>query len=680
MDRRLSATDGAQANSFWRNLWRFFPLGLLVFILFVLLGAALLWFQTEEYRSEAKLLALPGDSYSVRDDPQSTSVSENFRPEAVMNVEMQLLLSRDLGLATLRRVGNKKPSGVALERDIDAFRSKLRVLPVPEANVIELSFAGESPKKSQEMLNQVLKSYFDARQAVLRSDRLDPLVAQRDEAREELRSTNLALVSFRGQNNITDFELQTQSEVNNNSDLRQQLASTRASLSSARSALGRLRSLSANVPKEVEIFRDDTEVQRSLGVINAEILRLEARRTDLAKRYLPGSPLIQEVDRQIAGLRSAATSPGQVAKQSRRFGRNTDFDTATGRLRETEANASGLAAQVNQLIRELTASEQRLASLNRVAAEVADLTIQKDIADQRYRILATQVEEEQARTTGSSLTNVRVIQQPTLPFKKATSSRLLLAGSSFTGLVLGSAMVLGLAIMRRDEPEVAIERAQSEKTAFAKTVPDSEAALDKAKAMGMDILASLEADEQSPLDPSHLPNHLSRFADNESKTNRGQVVAFLAATSEPYVTALNKLIDAFRDDGRTAIIRFEAPSYFGRFESNDPVNLIPGERSMFVGGSTAWLGRTDTSATLEKIRKQYDWVLLFLPPAGDEDGFTQSGLQMQYSSANADFQLMLVDHSAPAITRVNALTKELVEAGIRPQGAVLTRKNRTKPF
>ena len=162
MNRRLAPLgggSGVRPATVLRRALFYWPWALLAFLLTLILGLAVLFLLPSPYKSEARLLALPGDYYAVRDDPERISGNESLRPEDVMNVEMQLLSSRDLKREALKRSGAAVAEDMAAERAIDEIDKDLVVLPVTQASTIELSYTADNAQDAQRMLETVLQSW-----------------------------------------------------------------------------------------------------------------------------------------------------------------------------------------------------------------------------------------------------------------------------------------------------------------------------------------------------------------------------------------------------------------------------------------------------------------------------------------------------------------------------------------
>lgn len=616
MDWRLRPLGGVRRvrpAAVLRRAVFYWPWALIVFLATLVLGLTILFLLPAPFKSEARLLALPGDYYSVRDDPDRVAGNESLQPEDVMNVEMQLLSSRDLKREALERSGVAVEAGPATEKAIDDIDRDLLVLPVAEANVIELSYTADEPKEAQEMLRTILKSYFAMRADVFTSGRLELLIRQRDAARKDLQIANEALSGFQRTNNVANVQEQITGAVEINTALRRDLADARALLSGSQGALGRQRRAASSLPRTVEIFRDNTEATRARSDIQAKIVALEAERADLAQRYMEGSPLIEKVDTQITGLRQSLARASEELPVARRVGPSAAYDEATRGVRESEASVSSTASRIAQLGREIAELETRLQRLNALAADIADLEVQREVTENRFRALAAQVEAARSRAVeaGTGSTNVRIIQQPTLSSARVRSPAMLLAATVLIASILGGATAFVLATLR-DVPV------------------DAE---DAAESFGVPIVVDLR--NEASLDALPAPDMVRAVDD----AGTGRVIGVVGATHHEYAHSLHALVRLFAEEGATAVVTFEPGAYDGALRSRQAPRQVAQNPDRYLIGSRAWLEGRAGSDLLDLLRTKHRWIILFVPPASGS-----IGEQLQLSAASqSDENVVLVN-------------------------------------
>ncbi|MCT2399907.1 GumC family protein [Novosphingobium mangrovi (ex Huang et al. 2023)] len=615
-----------------------------------LFGVAVALLLPAKYESEARLLALPSDYYAVRNDNNEVAGAEDFKPEEVLNVEMQILSSEDLETEAVVRSGVPAGDKAVIEQARKEFAKNLHIERVEGANVILLSYTAGAPGQAQRKLANLIDSYFDARARVLTSGRVGLLARRRDEAKRRLDKANAALETFQTQHDVADIDAQISGAVTIDTELRQNLSETTADLSQARSALANLRNTASRVPDRVELFRDDSEATRAVAQLQGELLKLQASRADLASRYMEGAAPIAKVDAEIAALRKTIEEKSAGLREARRLGRNTYYDAARDRVFENEAAVSGQTAKLSKLKGEIAQSGERLRALNRIGSRVNDLRIQRDVAVQRYRMLATKVEQARAMEaealTGS--TNIRVIQQPTRPDKRSNSPMLLIAGSILAGLILA---VAGLFVVATGRTAI---------------LDDAEATAAAGAPVIMDLRQPATA-----ADPAH--NRLRQYlAGLHAPPGSGHVIALAGTGARDYAQALRPVIRGLeKTDGSLAVVTFEEAAYglpFGRL-----AKFLDGRKFARIKvGTAAWSIDGTGSALIETLRSRHSCVLLVIPPvAGDSADKEASDARLRIAAA-ADNVLLIMQTERTRTAEAQTVTKALEVLDGHVGGLVLT--------
>lgn len=651
MQTRLAPPAGSARTSGLRTIERLFyywRTAALIFAVVVLIGILLAIVLPAKYRSDARLLALGSDTYDVRSNPNAATGSEAFKPQEVVNVEMQLLASRDLHRAALLRSGVSPADAHALEVATDRFGQHLKVTQVSAANVIELSYVDRDPDRAAATLRNLLDVYFEARTRVLTSGRVAQLGRARDKARIDLDRASAALRAYQAKHQIADIDAQIAGAVSVDTALRQQRSQSAADVSGGTTRLSQLRKSASDIPATVELYHDDTEANRAIAEMQGQVLQLEAKRSDLASRYMQGSPLIDQIDKQIGGLRTAITEHSGTLSEAHRVGRNTYYDAAIDRVRENRASVSGDSARRGQLGRELAASSARLRTLNDVAGTIANLKLQQDVATDRYRLLSTQIEQAGAKASdaGAGNSNVRIIQQPNVPDERENSVGLLIAGSVLFGLLLGAAGLFVRATSRR-------------------AVLDA----DEASA-SLDV--PVVADLRQPLrvDASGIRGIATKLADGGG----AKTVALVATDQGDLETPIRALIGELEqaNPGSVVTITFEEAAY--HFDDGQFTRLIASDvvRARVRVGSTAWSIEETGAKLLAELRERYRWTVLVIPPLprGAENG-DALGQRIKLATM-ADVVLLIVGADQARSAAAQRISAMLREVGRPLRGLVLT--------
>lgn len=636
------------------------PKAALIFLTVFVIGVAVALLLPARYRSEARLLTLPGDYYAVRaQDRAANDSTESFKPEELANVEMQLLSSEDLQREVLTRLGIAQEGSPAMEKARKTFAKNLTIQRVDGANVIELGYSDASPDEAATRLKTLLDVYFANRAQVLASGRSTLIAQRRDAAEQEFNAADSALRSFQERNGIVDIEGQVNGAIAVDTALRQSLTSTRAELSQAQGSVSKLRRSSTVVPRTVELYRDDSEATKAIADMQSQILTLEAKRADLQGRYMADSPLITQVDKQISGLRTAITQQSGKLKEARRVGRNSYYDAANDRILQSDAAASGEAAKLNQLGQELADSQLRLRNLNEVAAIIARQRTKRDLAEERFRSLTKQWEDARAHeleaTTGN--TNVRIIQRPSVPDSRSNGLIPMIAGAIAAALAIAGAATLVM-IARRD------------------TYLDPEEAR-----QGLGVPLTIDLTHSDAQDRDRLVR-LPAFQDRPVDAGKpGRIVALVTADTAPYGRELGRLMQLLETQaaGPVATVSFEEAAYHlpdGSLAALMPARSTQGRIKV---GSLAWTIDHTGERLLASLRNDYARIILLVPPVTAATVSEARDMRAIHAAALADDILLMVQTEVTKKAASETLIAALREYDANISAVVITGRKRKWP-
>lgn len=643
------AVIGARGAELANTLFYYWRTALGVLLLTLVLGLLAALLLPPRYQAEARLLALTAAYYDVRTDRPGAPPAPGFQPADVLNVEMQLLSSADLHRDTIARLSPPAANAVARDRDLRSFERNLHVGKAEDANVIILQYADRDPARAAAALQALVQAYFVKRAAVLTSGRAGLLGTQRDDAKRELDEISRQIARFQAQNGVVDIQAQIDGAVSIDTQLRQAKLAADSDRSKANGNLALLESGAKSVPQTVELYRDDSEVAAAIGTMQARLLDVEARRADIAARYLPGSPQMAKADKEIASLKQAIRERSATLKAARRVGRNDHFDAVRDRVITTNAEVAGETARAATLVEQIGQSQARLRGLMAVSQTLANLKLQRDLLVETYRDLAGQYEraraEQQEAATGS--TNVRVIQAPRAPDRQINPPWLLIAGSLLAGLVLAATSVFVRASLR---------------TTF---LSPGEAG----RALDLPVMASIE--RPALADEALLAERVAVVLPALGSPSSGPaVVALIAATPDPDLwtvgTALARALHR-RWPERTALLHFEPGAYVDREGTPlaSPKQQQVGGGAVYRMGTRAWSAGATGERFIGELRGQYARILLIAPPA--------NGHAMVFDMAplvDATLIMVRADHSRRA--DMETLLARLETLGVRPAGLIFT--------
>ena len=606
------------------------------------------------YRAEARLLPLSAGIYDMQSANGASSPNQVLDPLAIVNVEMQLLQSMEVHRSLVRKELGPAASTTQVNEELNKVEANLHVTKATDANVIELSYTARDPARAADMLRRLIAEYFEARASVLTSGRVAFLVRQRDKVKAQLEAANADIVVYQQRNNVVDIAAQITGAVQQDDLLRQHKLDAEASLADGEQSVATLQTGARRVPAQVELYSDNAEAARTIGEMQTQILQLQSRRADLLSRYMKGAPIVEQVNKQIAGLQSSVERQKGNLVATRRTGRNQYFDSSQDRLTQAKATIAGEAARGATLDRQIAASRTRLNQLIQIQDTIARLRLDRDVLADTFRNLSTQVEQARVQlnqTTSAGSPNVRIIEAPTTPSKRSNPPMLLIAGSIVAGLLTAGAALLVIASLR----DTFLAPQEVERT------------------LGMPVL--------------YAPLHHGGDRDGAARRDFGRLVAaidghgegarkvlLLAPDSRLSLqeaalglgTALNR-----RAPGRVLLVRFAHGAGVPPDGRSMEIEMIEGIATGVIGTAACSNRRHDVKL-LADLAALYDYVVVTAPP-------TSTSFESIELSSAVDAVVIVLDAEATRRPVARDLVQQATTAGASILGAMLLGRRQYMP-
>jgi len=424
-------------------------IGLAVFLIVLGLGVAAAWFFPTPYKAQSTLLVLYAGYYDQSSNTQGALLAPAVGQ--LVSVEAQILNSPELQRKVVLSQLGSTPDPKALDRDLQSFKSSFHLEQNDLANTIKLSYSDSHPQKAVDALDELLKQYFEQRASIFTSGRAGMLIDMRDEARAKLQKATDALTDFQKTHDVVNIEEQITRAVALESLLVQRKMENDAALAQDISGLEALLAATQDVKENIQLFTDNSEMMRAQATMRLSLMELESKRAELASRYLPTSPFVQQLDKQIADVREKLAKQKLPEGVATRRGHNTYYDTVQDKIASLKASIAGETARQDELEEQVETMRARLRSLIAVSNQLRQLQVDRDILAESFRERSRQAElainqEEQAREVNS--TNVRVIEAPELPTQRTIDFAMLVAASIVAAAVIAALVGLLLSTLR----------------------------------------------------------------------------------------------------------------------------------------------------------------------------------------------------------------------------------------
>lgn len=578
----------------------------------LVIGCLLALLVPPSYRAEARLLTLYAGYYNMQIDATGIGGAgglPGFETGGIANVESQILASPELHRAVVQEELGPDAGEEALDRAVRRLENRLSIEKVETANVIQLSYRDSDPVKASKTLERLIDHYFRQRAGVFTEGRVGFLVQQRDRVRGQLDKANAQLIAFQRSRDAVDVEAQIASAVALNSLLKQRGMENDASLAQDKSTLEKLKTEAATVPATIELYEDNTEAARAIGTMQLTLLQLQARRADLAARYMAESPFVTQVDDQIADLEKEIEKQKSSVVNAVRRGRNSYYDTVQDRITRLSADVAGQQERKQTLDDQIKEAGDHFQSLITTANQLRRLEIDRDLLADSFRGFSREVEQariQQNQADTSSSSNVRIIQAPAPPTQRSNPPILFLAAALVVGIMIAAISMLVRTSLRETflSPEEA-ERSLALPVLFAplhsaeppQMVRELKQTLRQIRALRL-FLSPPEPAPPEPVSPDSVPSEPAPQPRRMPRAELGRMVAAIntSASGTDNSSRVVLLLSSRDDDGLDTVAlalieelerRSTRPVLILDLTQKDDLYGQPGE-----DGLLAWPGET----------------------------------------------------------------------------------------
>ncbi|MEQ8970055.1 MAG: polysaccharide biosynthesis tyrosine autokinase [Coleofasciculus sp. C1-SOL-03] len=369
-----------------------------------------------------------------------------YKDNNPLSTQAQIIKSRPIAEKVIEELDLKNEEGEPFKPKV--ITGGLKVEPVPETDILQISYQSKDPKLASAVVNKVLDVYIandvltnraktQAASAFIREQlpKVEANVAQAD----------LALRRFKEEHRVVDLTQEAIRTVELTAQLDNQIAGIQAQLAkvTARSqALRNQLNMSAEEAVAINSLNQSPAVQQVLSQLQTiqEELVLERR------RFLDTDPTIvrlQEKEAALNGLLQERITEIIGTQQQVSTG-----DLQLGGLRqnlianlvESEVERLGLANQLTVLKSTQYTYKQRSNNLPKLEQIQRELERRVMAAQSTYELLLQKLQETRV-AENQNVGNARIISTAAVPESpNASKKKLILAGGGVAGLMLGVAL------------------------------------------------------------------------------------------------------------------------------------------------------------------------------------------------------------------------------------------------
>jgi uncharacterized protein involved in exopolysaccharide biosynthesis len=422
------------------------------------LAAALTMLLPKKYESSMKVLVKSQRAdLVVSPDAKDSSYVKSEVTESQINSEIELLESYDLLARVVDRCHLYRPEGrgTVFEKDEKGFEKAVRKLkhdlkisPVRKSDFIEVTYAGDSPRRAAAVLRELSSAYLDMHLRVHRSVGTQEFFRnQASRYQTQLHEVEQRLNQFCQRNGLSSVSEQKDLIVRKVLDSETELKEAGTSLAETSRRVAELRKqLEQQAPRLVTQSRTIPN-QYSIERLNTMLAELENRRTEALVKFRPEDRMVVELNQQIDNTRAALDKARKLSSTEQITDLNPLRTAIEGDLSREERSEVGLRVRYEQLGTVVAGYRSRLAQLEGSTLEYDNLKRMVKEAEENYLLYARK--QEEARIADSldqqKMANVAVAEAPVehyLPTSPNIALNLILGATLAMILSLGSALAI----------------------------------------------------------------------------------------------------------------------------------------------------------------------------------------------------------------------------------------------
>lgn len=391
---------------------------------------------------------------------------------AALNSEIQILKSLDLVQKAVEKAGNPlvieggEASAAKKERALQSLLTRIKVNPISNSNVIEVSFQGQNPHQAARFLNALAGLYLEKHAAVHggSGDAAKFFEQQASLYKTSLEKAKEALAQYQGKDKIIDLNQEIGLNLTTLSKLEGTLKEIQAGIEGAEKEIGILEQEVKQQPDQISTQKT-VMVNPEVTVISSKLIELERQRHELLQRFTPQSRFVQDKENEITALRKQLEVTQQHVDGDTIISQNKVRETLSQELFLKRAAFDSLKARRKALFQEMAPYQARLNVLKNRSLDLERL--QQEFNTVRDTYLLTTKKAEESRISQAmdeeKMINVGIIEEafaPVLPLGGDLTMALALAAISGLILGVGSAFALeflNVTIKHEDDVERFLE-------------------------------------------------------------------------------------------------------------------------------------------------------------------------------------------------------------------------------
>jgi uncharacterized protein involved in exopolysaccharide biosynthesis len=439
------------------------------------------------YESEIKILVHRERADALVTAQPTAAMEQNFPSltEEDINSEVAILRSEDLLENVVRGCGlqNIKQDSLFSRLRLAIFPpqdedeqtkvtraamklgSDLRIEPVKKSYVIAVSYSSTDPKFAARVLNTLGNMYLQKHAEVHSPNNAFAFFdRETDRYRSILDDADKRLADFNRTEGVVTDQSEKEATVPKLAEFELGMRQTQAQIPQAEEHVRALEGLLQKTPERITTQLHQADNGGLMQQLRSSLVNLEAQRTDMLNKYAPGDRMVQEVEKEIADVKSSI----EAQEKSPLREETTDQNPTYSFLREELAKAKAdLAA-----LRALSTSSQKVnqsyqaAVVERDQKQLEQQSLIRDAKTAETNYLLYLNKREEARISSAfdknRILNVSIAESATVPIVPSNPASFILAlGFIFACLMSGGIVLaqehMDTSLRTADEVERALD-------------------------------------------------------------------------------------------------------------------------------------------------------------------------------------------------------------------------------
>jgi uncharacterized protein involved in exopolysaccharide biosynthesis len=417
--------------------------------------------QKSQYESTASVLVKVVDQELVTPDQFSEQQGRGAASAAnmakqIINSELVIITSEDVLRSALERVGVTKvypeiqqqaakahvpPMSMAVEKLLKDVTISVN----NDTNVLMLSLFNSDPRVARQGLQALVASTIDKQALVMRDPRLQFLETKLANLKTESDKARQTLLEYKQHTGITSFDEERTLLLKQRDETQLRLAAVQSDLVAAQGRGSVLSSTLAATPAQIPLSNENDLTLHQVDEARSRLTSIEAQYQAARQRFTADNPELRDLQAQLdAAKKNYQDASGQSTTRMR-TGANPLSQRISADLSTARSETDALTNSVKERQRQLEQINNRLNFLDNNEATLRELERRWGVADKDYQSYLTRVQSARILNdmNQAGITNLSVVQAPSMPYKPARPKKLLLfALALFAGLAGGLALCL----------------------------------------------------------------------------------------------------------------------------------------------------------------------------------------------------------------------------------------------